>query len=99
VRVDPDGLQYSSPPVEGLVLHNSCTLPVYVVILLVDMDCNAIPLIESPHSLLVLCQPFLQSSSCLAYVDMVTVMVWNLVKVTGILRNRDSEFQHLTQMF
>jgi len=85
VRVDSDGLQYSSPPVEGLVLHNSCTLPVNVVILLVDMDRNAILLIKSPHSLLVLCEPLLQSSSCLAHVDMVTVMAGNLVDSSLLL--------------
>jgi len=90
VRVDPDGLQYSSPPVEGLVLHNSCTLPVHVVILMVDMDCNAILLIESPHSLLVLCQLLLQGSSCLAYVDMVTVMLGNLVDHSSLLLLRYS---------
>jgi len=66
VRVDPDGLQYSSPPIEGLVL------------------------IESPHSLLVLCQPLLQSSSCLAYIDMVTVMAGNLVDHSSLLLLRHS---------
>ena len=61
VRVDPDGFQHSSPPVEHLVFNNSrsSTLPVYMVVMLVDMDSDDIFLIESPHCLFVFRQSLL----------------------------------------
>ena len=52
------------------------------VVMLVDMDSDAILLIESPHCLLVLSQ---EDSSSFIYIDMVTVMAGNLVDHSGLL--------------
>ena len=85
MRTDPDGFQYSSLPVQLFVLHYSCIVPVYAMILLVDVHSDSIILIKPPyHQLLVLCQSYLECPTSLTYIHLIAVMTRDFICHTSL---------------
>ena len=70
--------------VQLFILHYSCIVPVYVMVLLVDVHSDAIVLVKPPYRLIVLCQSYLECPTGLTYIHLIAIMTRDFIYHHGL---------------
>ena len=96
MRLNPECLLHPPLPIVLFGSHTLGSVPVYVVVILVDMDSNTIVVIKSPDSLLVLTNACLECSLGLTHVYLFAVTARDLIDHHCLLVVRHSVL-HLHQ--
>ena len=79
--MDPGGFQYF--PLLFILCY-SCIVPVYVMVLLVDVHSGAIVLVKPPYRLLLLCLSYLECPTVLTYLHLIAVTTKDFIYHTGL---------------